>query len=1101
MICQIRKSKRKSYHDVRGVINPPVFCRINNYYLMSLRPEQSAPKLKFGLNSMAPSPLPSYNATRNFPTARRPGGLRGIRHHAPVRLILYLSIIVAVAIITYATVFIRYIGNLSLERGYEARIPEENARLLPTASIDVGSISKFEASKSNNYVLSTNNLEPDPKLSQDRGERYTSRKLLTSSSRVFTAVDEQWLHNGRVIRELSHRVLSRSIAQSNVVIVSPNFGHSAHIISENHATSSEQIEAQAKERIYPAKVAIDQGHTTHLLPTSTNFSAGWQYDSNGDVNSTSIGWILLAYFITSSPPSDQTTTASPDSTITIDDILAPHRARAWLKQTTITYMVFPVSAKATIKVSSIFENAKYDYKSDLIANKVIEIVGLTAAETLLELNYKLQLLASSHYFDRDDDRGGDEKAYYYGPNALFKSANDLHRFLYERLTHVLQIEADKILSQHNYRNEQIMTMEDDDLLEVHFHSLLFATQGLDLAIPSRFSYVDVGKHDICNDGIGRKKRCDPKIGARALDDNILLECPKHHDSLSVQFFDPDKDKIGRKRMERRTDLEIENKVIIDIIHTQYLKETAGVDLWMGGSSPKEAEAVCVREGKFSLAPKVSCTTRIIPQDTAKPTAPDAETNPDKPNLIVILIDPLSKKQMSRSLPNTYALLKMMGFVEFENYMAVGNNSGPNQAALYSGMPLEGREGIRSSTSHKAGRTWIWDRLNDAGYVTLKAEDGCISNSNMVQSIRPQTHHGHQLHGMFCFDYDRPNCLGNKLAAEHLVDYTRQFIRTYNRGNETQSSHQKPWAAFLSFIDSHEDTLTLISYLDGLLLDFLQDVLTNSNTMIIFTSDHGLHYGPAFQSKSAEVERASPVLFLRMPTFENFSKLQELSKLYTTPFDVHATILDVILGKQYNDQTQTDSLGISLATHPERHNNLSSRVKCGNNPAIPTEFCNLLQKSKENTCTFMLDPPSIFSYYSDIPPTNRPRWPRHCPVRRDHTAIASLNKKTPCSCATNIHNWLDCSNTTRDDFRKGINFTEENFSMRLCKLHDLDEADEALEFDIHVKENELVSSSSQIQREETMKELSRDNDKADVKASFDLQPNIIFLEIDSVSYSY
>ncbi len=74
-------------------------------------------------------------------------------------------------------------------------------------------------------------------------------------------------------------------------------------------------------------------------------------------------------------------------------------------------------------------------------------------------------------------------------------------------------------------------------------------------------------------------------------------------------------------------------------------------------------------------------------------------------------------------------------------------------------------------------------------------------------------------------------------------------------------------------------------------------------------------------------------------------------------------------------------------------------------------------------------------------------------------------------------------------------------MRLCRLHDLDEADEALELDIHVKENELVSSSSQIQREETMKELSRDNDKADVKASFDLQPNIIFLEIDSVSYSY
>ena len=107
----------------------------------------------------------------------------------------------------------------------------------------------------------------------------------------------------------------------------------------------------------------------------------------------------------------------------------------------------------------------------------------------------------------------------------------------------------------------------------------------------------------------------------------------------------------------------------------------------------------------------------------------------------------------------------------------------------------------------------------------------------VQSIRPQTHHGKQLHEMFCFSFDRPNCLGGKLAAEHLLDYTRQFISTYDRGDENASAHAKPWAAFISFIDSHEDSLTLISYLDGILLKFLQDV-PRKNTMIVFTSDHG-----------------------------------------------------------------------------------------------------------------------------------------------------------------------------------------------------------------------------------------------------------------------
>lgn len=108
--------------------------------------------------------------------------------------------------------------------------------------------------------------------------------------------------------------------------------------------------------------------------------------------------------------------------------------------------------------------------------------------------------------------------------------------------------------------------------------------------------------------------------------------------------------------------------------------------------------------------------------------------------------------------------------------------------------------------------------------------------NMVQSIDPQTHHGKQLQEMFCFSYDRPNCLGNSLAAEHLIDYTLQFMNTYNRHHSDSSG--KPWAAFVSFIDSHEDSSTLISYLDSLLLKFLQDAIAMKNTMILFLSDHG-----------------------------------------------------------------------------------------------------------------------------------------------------------------------------------------------------------------------------------------------------------------------
>ena len=58
--------------------------------------------------------------------------------------------------------------------------------------------------------------------------------------------------------------------------------------------------------------------------------------------------------------------------------------------------------------------------------------------------------------------------------------------------------------------------------------------------------------------------------------------------------------------------------------------------------------------------------------------------------------------------------------------------------------------------------------------------------------------------MFCFDFQRPNCLGDTLAVDHLLQYAKEFIQKYSApGYEAQ-----PWAALLSFIDSHEDSMAL-----------------------------------------------------------------------------------------------------------------------------------------------------------------------------------------------------------------------------------------------------------------------------------------------------
>ena len=577
----------------------------------------------------------------------------------------------------------------------------------------------------------------------------------------FTPITEQHLHNGRVVQELSRRVLSRNIAQANVVIVSPYFDREdtpkgrvadAHVITNtgNEAIDDEMFVGQnLLEQLYPAKLAIDQGHTTHLLPVTANLSLGWNNavkdgketmstTATQHYNSTSVSWILLAYFSTARMHH------TSEQIVSIDEILSPTQSSVWLKETTITYLVFPISATAKLPYSAILGaySNPYEYSSDYIRDAKISVTGMTAAQNLLDHNYKLQLLASSHHFDAEPNRidhdGKDEEveaSFVYGPNALFMSKKALHRYLYQRMIQVLEKEVKNILEyyprgkkyhQHteNYHSKNNKAIE--PVLEVNFHSLLFATQGLDLAIPSRMSYTDIRRHKSCADVGGsrhRKTRCDPKLTARALNDTIFQSCPSRHSELQIKFG------VQQFGFILTTEFERNNKISLNLSGNQLEVPTGGeVEVWTSlPENPASSEAACVKVNKNAILPSVACTTQIIPNALVRQ---QSQNNRDGgPNLLFIMIDPLSRMQLKRSLPNTMAVLDLMGFVDFDHYMAVGNNSGPNQAALYSGIKLEGgRQGIKNSGTYKQQgekRVWLWDRLKDAGYVTMKVEDACI----------------------------------------------------------------------------------------------------------------------------------------------------------------------------------------------------------------------------------------------------------------------------------------------------------------------------------------------------------------------------------------
>ena len=292
------------------------------------------------------------------------------------------------------------------------------------------------------------------------------------------------------------------------------------------------------------------------------------------------------------------------------------------------------------------------------------------------------------------------------------------------------------------------------------------------------------------------------------------------------------------------------------------------------------------------------------------------------------------------------------------------------------------------------------------------QDGCILNSNMVQSIRPRTTHGHQLEHLFCQEKKQPGCLGSRPASSVLLEYTAQFIDAYSKAGI-------PWAAFAHFVDTHDDSAkSLDQALDQPIEDFLSSIdgKIKEDTIVVVTSDHGLHYGPFFNTEAGRRERAQPVLRIRLDGLSKRSGRQlaaENLQKRVTAFDLHDTLAE-LLGTTHGASKYGQSL-----LHP-----LPLERSCAAS-GIPQSLCAdsapPMKVGDLPACVPLPAVPSQFSFYQDMLPGRKPRincsrWPdKDAP--RSQLASGSAGDvvqmsmqhaaKLNCRCASQRLPWRSC----------------------------------------------------------------------------------------------
>ena len=245
----------------------------------------------------------------------------------------------------------------------------------------------------------------------------------------------------------------------------------------------------------------------------------------------------------------------------------------------------------------------------------------------------------------------------------------------------------------------------------------------------------------------------------------------------------------------------------------------------------------------------------------------------------------------------------------------------------------------------------------------------------------------------------------------LLKYTTQFITQYSKAGI-------PWAAFAHFVDTHDDSpKSFDQALDKPIEGFLRSIdgKIKEDTIIVVTSDHGLHYGPFFNTEAGRRERAEPVLHMRLAGLSKRRGHQlqaENRDKRITAFDLHDTLAE-LLGTTHG----TSKYGQSLL-HP-----LPLERSCATS-GIPQSICADTSPIKVGdfpVCVPLPAVPSQFSFYQDMLPGRKPRIncssvpdvnaPRSQLVSRSGGAVVQMSRQRAvelnCRCASQRVPWRPC----------------------------------------------------------------------------------------------
>ncbi|CAJ0937740.1 unnamed protein product, partial [Mesorhabditis belari] len=286
------------------------------------------------------------------------------------------------------------------------------------------------------------------------------------------------------------------------------------------------------------------------------------------------------------------------------------------------------------------------------------------------------------------------------------------------------------------------------------------------------------------------------------------------------------------------------------------------------------------------------------------------------------MDSVSHMSYLRKLPKTAAYFeKIMGGVTLDAYNIVGDGTPQAFIPILTGkteeeLPLTRK---RFSTANYVDDVYpfIWKNFSDAGYATLYGEDAANIGTftYRLKGFRNQpTDHYTRTYFQEHEKVSWGTCSGSVPVYKPWFRYSKEFMKAYKDLPRFLMMH-------LSMF-SHDDVNALGPLDDEMeaLLKEMHEGGLFDRALVVLMADHGARYAKLRGTHQGQLEERLPFFAFAVPqsvregrmktAWENLIRNKDI---LSTPFDIHATLMDILhLPNEKDLQTTQDASKRSLS---------------------------------------------------------------------------------------------------------------------------------------------------------------------------------------------